>query len=287
MIRVLSALRLLVPSLAARAADPDAEALRGNYGWGLPIQASTYAAKIDFGIKLLHGAMFLIFIVWGVFFTYLLIRYRRREGVPAETHHQENLFLGLLPDLAVMAFEILLIGLYAIPTWSRIKMEVPKAADANVVDVVAQQFAWNIQYPGADGKFGKRDPKLINFSNPLGVDLADPAAADDVTGANELHIPLGKPTLINLSSFDVIHSFFVPEFRIKQDAVPGMTIPVWVEPTRAGTYEIGCAQLCGFGHSLMRGTVVVQTPEDYAAWLAAQKAAAPAPPKPASPDASF
>ena len=239
-----------------------------NYGWGLPIQASTYAKDIDFGIYLIHGAMFLIFILWSIFFAYLLIRYRQRPGVPAQGGDGHESMLGLLPDFAVMTFEIGLIAFYALPSWSRIKQNFPQEKDANVVEIVAEQFAWNVHYPGPDGKLGKRESALVHFTNPIGLDKADPAAADDVVGSNELHIPLGKPTLIRLTSKDVIHSFFVPEFRIKQDAVPGMTIPVWVEPTAAGVYEIGCAQLCGFGHSLMRGTVVVQTPEDFAAYLA-------------------
>ena len=254
--------------------------MNGNYGWGLPVAASTYAQDIDFGIRVIHWAMFAIFILWGIFFTYLLIRYRHRDGVPAEREHDHSTIKGLMPDIIVMIFELFLIAFYAIPVWSRIKIDVPKPEEANQIDVVAEQFAWNVHYPGKDGKFGRRDPALIHFSNPLGLDRNDPAAQDDVTLANEIHMPLGKKTLIRLSSKDVIHSFFIPEFRIKQDAVPGMVIPVWVEPNRAGTYEITCAQLCGFGHSLMRADVVVETPEQYAAWLkglAAPKAEKAAP----------
>lgn len=238
------------------------------YGWGLPVAASTYAKDIDFGIILIHAAMFAIFILWGIFFTYLLVRYRRREGVPAQREEDHGWFSkSLIPDIVVLIFEIGLIVFYAIPVWSRIKTSWPKREESNPVDVVAEQFAWNVHYPGADGKFGRRSQELIHFSNPLGLDREDPAAKDDVVVANEIHMPLGKPTLIRLTSKDVIHGFSVAEFRIKQDAVPGMEIPVWVEPNRPGTYEISCAQLCGFGHSLMRGDVIVETPEDYEAWL--------------------
>lgn len=238
--------------------------------WGLPPAASTYAGEIDFGIKLIHWAMLFIFVLWGVFFAYLLVRYRRRPGVPAQRDQEHSVLKSLAPDIAVMVFEIALIALYALPVWSRIKVAFPDPASAHLVDIISEQFAWNAHYPGPDGKFGRRNPKLLHFSNPIGLDPADPAAADDVVSANEVHMPLGKPTLIRLTSKDVIHSFFVPEFRIKQDAVPGMEIPVWVEPTKAGTYEISCAQLCGFAHSLMRGDVMVHTPEDYAAWVKAQ-----------------
>ncbi len=255
--------------------------MSGNYGWGLPIAASTYAQDIDFGIRLIHYAMFTIFILWGIFFTYLLIRYRRRPGVAAEREkeHHGILSTSLMPDIIVMVFEIGLIVFYAIPVWSRIKTDFPDEKDSNRIDIIAEQFAWNVHYPGKDGKFGKRDVKFIHFSNPIGLDRDDAAASDDVVMANEIHLPLGKPTLIHLMSKDVIHSFFIPEFRIKQDAVPGMTIPVWVEPSLKGKYEVSCAQLCGFAHSVMRADVYVDTPEEYDAWLAAQgqKAAAAAP----------
>jgi cytochrome c oxidase subunit 2 len=247
-----------------------------QYGWGLPIAASSYAQQIDFGLRLIHYAMFAIFILWGIFFIYLLVKYKQRPGVPAEREESHGALKGLIPDFVVMAFEIALIAFYAIPVWSKIKIQTPKPEDANHVDIVAEQFAWNVHYPGADGKFGRRDAALIHFSNPLGLDHADKAASDDVVLANELHLPVDKDTLIRLTSKDVIHSFFVPEFRIKQDAVPGMTIPVWVRPTMTGTFEISCAQLCGFAHSLMRGEVVVQTQADYDAWLKSQAAAAQA-----------
>ncbi|MBI3551031.1 MAG: cytochrome c oxidase subunit II [Elusimicrobia bacterium] len=247
--------------------------MNGYYGWGLPVAASTYAHDIDFGIIMIHVAMFVIFILWGIFFTYLLIRYRRREGVPAERERDHGALKSLLPDIIVMIFEIGLIVFYAIPSWSRIKMNFPDPSQSNQVDVIAEQFAWNVHYPGADGKFGPREPRLVHFSNPIGLDRDKPAAQDDIVFANEIHMPVGKPTLIKLSSKDVIHSFFVPEFRIKQDAMPGMVIPVWVTPTQTGTFEISCAQLCGFAHSFMRGEVVVQTQEDFDAWL---KSRAPA-----------
>lgn len=283
-----------------------------NYGWGLPIAASTYAGKIDFGIYLIHAAMIGIFVLWGIFFTYLLIKYRKRDGVPAlrEDHDETPASVSipdslskfpfaqllyknsgelksLIPDLIVMLFEIALIVFYALPVWSSIKMKMPDEKDAVVVSVVAEQFGWDIHYPGADGKFGRRKIELVHFNNPLGLDKTDPAAADDIVVGNEMHLPLGKKVLIKLTSKDVIHDFFVPEFRIKQDALPGMEIPMWIEPTRVGHYEIACAQLCGFGHSLMRGDVYVDTPEDYEKWLKSRLAATPAPPKPTKPSEDF
>jgi cytochrome c oxidase subunit II len=241
-----------------------------NYGWGLPIAASTYAKDIDFGIRLIHWAMITIFVLWAIFFTYLLIRYRRRDGVPAEREPENHgvISTSLIPDILVMVFEIALIFFYAIPVWSRIKTTFPKPEESVNIDIISEQFAWNVHYPGADGKFGKRAIDKIHFTNPIGLDRSDPAAQDDIVLANEIRIPTGKPTLIRLTSKDVIHSFWIPEFRVKQDAVPGMTIPVWMQPDRPGHYELSCAQLCGFAHSHMRADVIVETPEEHAAWLA-------------------
>jgi cytochrome c oxidase subunit 2 len=286
--------------------------MTSNYGWGLPIAASTYASKIDFGIYMIHVAMILIFVLWGIFFTYLLIKYRKRPGVPAvrEDHPEPPVEIAavdaaatlpiatmlsqnmdelksLTPDFIVLGFEIALIVFYALPSWNAIKIAMPDPKDAVVIHVVAEQFAWDIHYPGADGKFGRRKAELVHFNNPLGLDKTDPDAADDVVVGNELHLPLGKKVLIELTSKDVIHDFFVPEFRIKQDALPGTAIPVWIEPNRAGKYELACAQLCGFGHSLMRADVYVDTPEDYQKWLASRVAATPAPAKPTNPAEDF
>ncbi len=256
----------------------------GRFNWGLPEGASTSSKDIDWGIGIIHWAMIVIFVLWSVFFVFLLIRYRRRDGVPAEREEEHGILSkSLIPDVLVMVFELALIFFYALPVWSKIKSEVP--AEANRVDVIAEQFAWNVHYPGADGKFGKRSPEHMHFSNPVGLDREDPAAADDVVLANELHLPVGRPTVIRLSSKDVIHSFFVPAFRMKQDAVPGMVQKLWVEPDRPGTFEISCAQLCGFAHSLMRGDVVAQSPADYQAWLAG--GAPPPAPMPSSKDEDF
>lgn len=237
-----------------------------NYGWGLPVQASTYAAKIDWTLYLMHLVMIAIFVLWGIFMGYCLIRYRHREGVTAVYSHHTD-WESYVPDVLILAFDLWLIFVVGIPIWAHIREELPAPENATVVNIVAEQFAWNIHHPGADGKFGRRDPTLIRAENPLGLDETDPDAKDDVTTINQLYIPLGKPVRINLTSKDVIHSFFVPEFRMKQDAVPGMTFPIWFEPIMTGKFEIGCAQLCGLGHYRMRGDVIVKTPVEFEEWM--------------------
>lgn len=284
----------------------------GKYGWSMPVAASSYAGEIDFGIWLIHAAMFGIFVMWGSFFIYLLVKYRARPGVPAEREDHDETpahisvpdsaskfpfaqllyrnkgeLKSLIPDMVIMTFEIALIMFYAIPVWNRIKMSVPETKDQVRVEIIAEQFGWSIHYAGPDGKLGPRKAELTHFSNPIGLDLAAPESADDVVMGNEMRLPVDKTVVIDLLSKDVIHSFFVPEFRIKQDAMPGMKIPVWVTPNKTGKYEITCAQLCGFAHSLMRGDVYVQTQEEFDAWYKSRLATVPAAPTTSNPAEDF
>ena len=160
----------------------------GRFNWGLPEAASTYSKDIDWGIGIIHWAMIVIFVLWSVFFTYLLIRYRRREGVPAEREEEHGIISkSLIPDILVMVFELCLIFFYAIPVWSRIKSEVP--ADANRVDVIAEQSPERPP-PGADGKFGNGAPTTY-FSNPVGLDRKTRRRPTTSSGQRP---PAGRPT---------------------------------------------------------------------------------------------
>jgi cytochrome c oxidase subunit 2 len=183
-----------------------------------------------------------------------------------------------------VAEAVLLVGL-SMPLWADRVERLPAPADSTRVRIVAQQFAWNIHYPGPDGLFGRTDPKLVDEqSNPLGLDRSDPAAKDDVTTINQLHLPVDRPALIQLTSKDVIHSFALQEMRIKQDVIPGTTIQVWFVPKvtteqmrqRTGNpdfgYEISCAQLCGLGHYRMRGYVTIDTADEFQKWMSEQEA---------------
>jgi len=208
-----------------------------------------------------------IFGLWGLFFAYCLIRFRSKKNPTADyAAASKGGLLSFLPDVMVLGFEIWLIFFLGLPIWAEIKEDFPKPEKSNVVELVAEQFSWGFQYPGADGLFSKRDPKQISSGNTIGLDANDPNGKDDFVSINELHVPLGKPTIVYMTSKDVIHSFFIPEFRVKQDVVPGMRVPLWFEPVQTGHFEIGCAQLCGLGHYRMRGEVVVDTPEEFEAW---------------------
>jgi len=223
--------------------------------------------------------MFALFVGWGGFFLYCLFRFHRSRNPVADyagvrSHASSYLEIGV-----AIVEAVLLIG-FSIPLWAARVDHLPSESEALVVEVTGEQFAWNVHYPGPDGKFGRTDIKLLDMqSNPLAIDRDDPAAKDDVTTLNQLYLPVNKPIIVRLRSKDVIHSFGVPEFRVKQDAVPGLTIPIWFTPnvttaemrTRTGNsefqYEIACAQLCGLGHAKMRGFVTVVSADEFQKWM--------------------
>lgn len=232
---------------------------------GLPIQASTHAAELDQMTVLVHWLMLVLFVGWGLFFLFVLFKFRAGANPKADyVGAKGKLSKGI--EVGIVIVEALLLVFYAIPAWAKRVKAFPAENEATVVRVVAEQFAWNIHYPGPDGKFGRTDISLISADNPLGLDRRDPNAKDDITTINQLNLPIDRPVLIHLSSKDVIHSFGLYEMRVKQDAIPGMSIPVWFIPNRAGEYEIVCSQLCGLGHFRMRGFVTVQTAADFKKW---------------------
>ena len=249
---------------------------------GLPPLASAHGAQIDGLIGWTHVFMLVLFVGWGAFFGYALIRFRRSRH-PVANYTGVKSHASNYSEIGVAVVEAILLFGFAIPIWAARVDRMPPANEALVVQVTGEQFAWNIHYPGPDGIFGRTDIKLFDAQeNPLGVDRSDPAAKDDITTLNQLYLPVNKPIIIRLRSKDVIHSFGVPEFRVKQDAVPGLTIPIWFIPDvttaemRARTgkpefqYEIACAQLCGLGHYRMRAFVTVQTAEEFQKWMAAE-----------------
>src|SRR5206468_967999 len=173
---------------------------------------------------------------WGAFFLFVLVRFRRGANPKASYAGAKGKF-AKSTEIAVAIVEIVLLVFYAIPAWATRVKAFPSESEAVVVRVVGEQFAWNVHYPGADGKFGRTDVKLVSAGNPLGLDRSDANAKDDVTTINQLNLPVDRPVLVHLSSKDVIHSFGIYEMRVKQDAVPGLDIPVWFIPDRIGGYE--------------------------------------------------
>ena len=233
---------------------------------GLPVAASTHAGEIDQMIVLVHWLMAVLFVGWGAFFIFVLVRFRKGAN-PNASYTGAKGKLAKYTEGAVALVEIVLLVGYAIPAWATRVRDFPAESQAVVVRVIGAQFEWDIHYPGKDGKFGRTDNSLIASDNPLGLDRSDPDAKDDVTTINQLNMPVNRPVLVHLSSKDAIHSFGLYEMRVKQDAIPGMDIPVWFIPNRIGDYEIACSQLCGLGHFRMRGFYNVKSEADYQKWL--------------------
>jgi cytochrome c oxidase subunit 2 len=250
----------------------------------LPQLASQHGGALDHTLGLVHWLMLALFVGWGSFFAYVLWRFRAKRHPVADATGVTSHTSTWLEGAVAVVEAILLIG-FSIPLWADRVEGFPAPADSTQVRVVAEQFAWNVHYPGPDGVFGRTDVKLIDLqANPLGLDRDDPAAKDDVTTINQLHLPVGRPVLIQLSSKDVIHSFALQEMRVKQDVIPGTMIPVWFVPTvtteemrlRKGNpefgYEISCAQLCGLGHYRMKGYMTIHSAESFQKWMDEQQA---------------
>jgi cytochrome c oxidase subunit 2 len=234
--------------------------------WSTPI-ASNWGS-IDATIDITFWITGVVFVAVLFFMTYCLWRFRYQEGRRAEYDPENTKLEWLLTGGTAIGVAALLIpGLFV---WSQY-VTVPE--DAADIEVVGQQWMWSFRTPGADGVLGLSDTRRIDFDNPFGLDPDDPNGQDDVLidAGEDLHLPLGKPVRMLLRSIDVLHDFYVPQFRAKMDLVPGMITYFWLTPTRTGTFDILCAELCGVGHHEMRGLVVVEEDSAYQAWLAEQQ----------------
>ena len=266
----------------------------------MPVDGSAHGAELDYLTGLLHWLMAVLFVGWGLYFIYVLFRFRAGANPRANYHGVKSHFSSYVEIGVVVAEVILLIG-FAIPAWARWVTPHDASDDPLIARVVGQQFAWNVHYPGADGVFGPSDPDLVDeATNPIGLDRTGAGARDDVVAINQLHLPVDRPVTLLLSTKDVIHSFFLPTMRVKQDAIPGMEIPVHFKPVMttpeesrfpacAATktcWEIACAQLCGLGHYRMRGYFTVHEQADFDAWMGQQVAAALAANPAPQPDAA-
>jgi cytochrome c oxidase subunit 2 len=211
--------------------------------WWLPENVSSFGHEIDWLFHVIYAITMITGLLVFVVLIAFLIMYRDRPGRRA-TYTHGNTTLEIVWTV-VPALILVVLTFLSVPAWSKIKMSQPPT-DV-IIQVTAKQFNWQVAYPGPDGKFGTEDDRRF---------------------LDELHVPVNKPIRVILKSQDVIHSFFVPNFRIKQDAVPGREIAAWFDATKPGKYEWPCAELCGFGHSGMKGWVYVHTAEDYAKWAA-------------------
>ncbi len=264
---------LFAPQAAAQgttAPDTSGVTIDGEYGPFLPTDISEHGYKIDRVIDIVHWFMAVLFVGWGAFFVYCLVRFRQKPGHQADPH-EVKAKVSKWSEIGVAVFEaVLLIG-FSMPLWAEVRAEIPADDDPNAlhVKVMGEQFAWNFRYAGADGIFGRSAAEFVRDGmNPMGLDRSDPHGDDDIVSL-EFHIPTGKPIVAQLTSKDVIHSFSVPVLRIKQDTIPGMRIPIsfTAKESGVGTYEVACAQLCGNNHYSMRALMIVQPQSEFDAWL--------------------
>lgn len=214
------------------------------------------------GSILVIGSLVLVGFLW----------YYGRGGHSASPHisARTERWWTLVPVLGMALIAEAGVLLKGLPVWEQVYGQIPE--DALVIDVTAKQFEWLARYPGPDGEFGRVRPALVDGqTNPAGLDRSD-AGTDDIVLRNVMHVPVGRAIHVRLRSLDVLHSFSIPAFRVKQDIVPGTVGRTLFTPTLVGSYEIACAELCGLGHYQMDGRIVVHSPEEYEAWLAEETA---------------
>ena len=237
---------LLVPILGVATfwLAPFGELWGGRAIW-LPRDISQHGHTIDHLFYFILGLTGVVFVITEVALVWFLWRYDAKSNRdPIKfSHGSHNLEIvwTILP-----AATLLFIAIYQMRAWAEVKMLPPRNTPPTV-EVMARQFEWRLRYPGPDGVIGTRD---------------------DIYHVNDLHVPIDETVLVELKSMDVLHDFFLPHLRIKQDAVPGMNIPVWFTPTEVGQYDLVCAELCGWGHYKMKGRLTVESRKDHDAWLA-------------------
>ncbi|WP_194724211.1 cytochrome c oxidase subunit II [Noviherbaspirillum malthae] len=245
---------IVVAALAFHIASP----------WWITPLASNWSQMDDtLAITLVVTGIFFVGI--NLFVAYALWRFRHRDGSRA-AYEPDNRKLErwLLAGTTVAIMALLAPGLFVYAEY----VEPPK--DAIIVEAVGQQWQWHFRYPGSDGKLGLSDTRHVDAGNPYGLDPDDPLGHGNILVSGDLHLPLNKPVKMLLRSNDVLHDFYVPQFRARMNIVPGMVTSFWFTPTKPGRYEILCAQLCGLGHYNMRSYVVVEDDASFGKWLAAQ-----------------
>ncbi|GAB4178186.1 MAG: hypothetical protein Fur0032_18540 [Terrimicrobiaceae bacterium] len=263
---------VLIPSLHAQTASASpapAPQTVPNIYWA-PENVTTTGQKVDILLNTIFWLTFVVFLITQAVYIYYLVKYRRRPGVKAHYSHGNNALEIVWTSIPTFIF--LVLAIVSNRFWFDIHSNPPE--DALKINISSYQFGWDMRYAGADNRLGSIDVDQISLENKFGLNKEDPAAADDFTSM-ELVIPANRPVHIYLNARDVIHSFYVPNFRIYQDAVPGRTISwVWFEVLRPGNFELACSQLCGTGHYNMKAPIRVLPPEEFDKWYAEKSKAA-------------
>jgi cytochrome c oxidase subunit 2 len=255
---------IVLMSLLALLSPAHAE-VRQTSVWWLPRNVNMFGHEIDFIFYLILWLTGVTAVAVFSVMIYFLVKYRARPGVPAIHSHGNNTLEVIWTTIPVFIF--LALAIYGNEQWTQMRLRTPPA-DALPVAVVGEQFGWNVRYPGPDGKLGKMVASKVGKDNPFGIDPADTEGLDDFTTYNDIVFPLNRPVRLYLGSKDVIHAFYVPEFRLYQDMVPGRVYDfVWLKAEATGNFQLACNQLCGQGHYKMFGKLSVVEEADYQTWV--------------------
>ncbi len=247
--------------------------------WQLPPLASNWGL-IDTMIRITLIVTGVAFVAVNGALAYFAFKYRGRPEARAAFIPDHPKLEKALIAITVLGIVVLLApGLFTYSSYIRSPRE------ALSVEVLGEQWRWLFRYAGPDGELGRAAPEFLSAANPFGLDPTDPKGQDDVIALDALRLPKGRPVRVQIRAKDVLHSFYVPHFRVKMDAVPGLVTQLWFTPTETGTFPIVCAELCGVGHYNMISPVIVMEPEEFDAWLQAQVAGTPAPTQPEPPKA--
>jgi len=250
-----------------------------------PENISTFGQELDNLFAVIYWLSVAIFFLTFGLMAFFMWKYRARPGGRGYNYHGNNIVEITWTILPTILFAGL--GFYSDGMWETTKYSSKMPAPDVEIIVLGKQFGWYFLYPGADGTFGRNAYNdrtaraLMSATNPFGIDEADPASADDFVMENQFRVPVNANVMVRGSSIDVLHSFFLPHARVKQDVVPGTWMNIWFNLFKTGTYELACAELCGGGHYAMRAEYQVLSKAGYDAWLdqkAMEKAAASAPP---------
>lgn len=243
----------------------------------LPV-ASEHGVLTDDMFWLTMWVTVIVFVATHILLFFFAYRYQHKERASAY-FYPDNTKLEILWTV-IPAIVLTMLVFSGLKTWNSITGDAPE--EAEVVEIMGYQFAWAVRYPGKDNQLGDYDYRLIDASNQFGMDFTDRASFDDFV-PREIHVPKGKPVLLKIRARDVLHSVFLPHFRLKMDAVPGMPTRFWFVPTKSTAemrselndpdfnYELACTEVCGKGHFSMRMTLVVDEPEDYQKWKSEQE----------------
>lgn len=234
----------------------------------MPSPLGNFALQVDQVIRTILVVALIGIVTTHLYLGWVLLQSGRQERAFYYPARQTKEWLWVLIPISCLLAADLYFDHLSNKVWNAFFSKPPE--NAFLVEVTAQQFAWNIRYPGKDGRFGRTDPKFISDFNPLGIAPDDPAGKDDILLTGEMHVPVNRPVVVNLRARDVLHSFFLPHTRLKMDCVPGMTTRLWFIPDRKGNFEIACAELCGMGHYNMKGLLVVEEQSAVDKWLAQQ-----------------